>query len=134
MRTREPADWMWEQACAMLERAERMQRQSFLVRSDRHRGPVWEPPTDIIESGQELTIEVALPGVPSTAIDVLIEGNALVVRGSRSLTLAEGSVIHRLEVPYGRFEKRVVLESGHLELIQRQLENGCLTLRFRKLG
>ena len=135
MRTRDPTGWMWEEACEMLERAERMQRQFFQVRAEARRGPTWEPPVDIIETGRDLTIVVALPGVLAANIDVLIEGDMLVVRGARALpSLPDGAVIHRLEIPHGRFERRVVLQSGRLELARREITDGCLVLRFAKLG
>lgn len=136
MPSRDPAGWMWAEACEMLERADRMQRQFFQVRADAMRGAVWEPPVDILETGAGLTIHVALPGVAARDIEVMIEGSALVVRGARPLpNLGEGYVIHRLEIPHGRFERRITLTSdGGLELIERQTMNGCLILTFRKLG
>jgi HSP20 family molecular chaperone IbpA len=135
MRTRDPTGWMWEEACEMLERAERMQRQFFQVRAEARRGPTWEPPVDIVETGRDLTIVVALPGVLAPDIDVLIEGDMLLVRGARTLpSIPDGAVIHRLEIPHGRFERRIVLQSGRLELTRRELTDGCLLLRFAKLG
>lgn len=134
MKTRNPSGWMWEEACEMLGRAERMQRQFFQVRSEMRQGPTWEPPVDIVESETEFTIVVALPGVQPRDIDVLIDGNVLVVTGGRSLPSREGAVIHRLEIPYGRFERHIRLESGRLELGRREVANGCLLLGFRKLG
>ncbi len=135
MRTRDPTGWMWEEACEMLERAERMQRQFFQVHAEARRGPTWEPPVDIVETGRDLTIVVALPGVLAPDIGVLIEGDMLVVRGARTLpSIPDGAVIHRLEIPHGRFERRIVLQSGRLELTHRELTDGCLLLRFAKLG
>jgi hypothetical protein len=60
----------------------------------------------------------------------------VIVSGSRTLpTMANGFLIHRLEIPHGRFERRLRLASaGRLELIQRELTRGCLLLSFRKLG
>jgi HSP20 family molecular chaperone IbpA len=134
MRTPNPSGWMWEHACEMLERAERMQRQFFQVRAEL-RGPSWEPPVDIVETDRELTIVVALPGVRSGDMDVLIDGSMLLVRGARALpSIADSGVIHRLEIPHGRFERRIVLQSGRLELTRREVADGCLLLRFTKLG
>jgi hypothetical protein len=47
---------------------------------------------------------------------------------------AEPAVIRRLELPYGRFERRVALPGGRYELEGRQLVNGCLQLALRKLA
>jgi HSP20 family protein len=135
MRTRDPTGWMWAEACAMLERAERMQRQFFQVRAEARRGPAWEPPVDVVETDRELTIVVALPGVRPADIDVLIDGGMLLVRGARVLpTVADAGVIHRLEIPHGRFERRILLQAGRLELARREVINGCLLLAFTKLG
>jgi HSP20 family protein len=135
MPPRDPAGWMWSEACEMLERAERMHRQFFQVRSELRRGPSWEPPVDIVETDDGLSILVALPGVDARAIDVRIEGDTVMVRGARPLpALAEGYVIHRLEIPHGHFERSIRLNGGEpLELMQRELQNGCLRLTFRKL-
>lgn len=135
MRTRDPTGWMWEEACEMLERAERMQRQFFQVRAEIRTGPTWEPPVDIVETDRELSIVVALPGVRPADMDVLIEGGMLVVTGARALpSIPDGAVIHRLEIPHGRFERRIVLQAGRLELARREVSEGCLLLRFTKLG
>jgi HSP20 family molecular chaperone IbpA len=40
--------------------------------------------------------------------------------------------ILRLEIPYGRFERRIALTSP-LRLAERELRNGCLILTFAKL-
>jgi HSP20 family protein len=135
MRTRHPTGWMWEEACEMLERAERMQRQFFQVRAEIRGGPTWEPPVDIVETDRELSIVVALPGVRPADMDVLIEGGMLVVRGARALpSIPDGAAIHRLEIPHGHFERRVVLQAGRLELARREVTDGCLLLGFTKLG
>ena len=135
MRTRDPTGWMWEEACEMLERAERMQRQFFQVRAEIRTGPTWEPPVDIVETDRELSIVVALPGVRPADMDVLIEGGMLVVRGARALpSIPDGAAIHRLEIPHGHFERRIVLQAGRLELARREVTDGCLLLGFTKLG
>jgi HSP20 family protein len=135
MRTLNPAGWMWEEACEMLERAERMQRQFFQVRAEIRTGPTWEPPVDIVETDRELTIVVALPGVRPADTDVQIEGSMLLVRGARALpSVPDGAVIHRLEIPHGRFERRILLQAARLELTRREVNDGCLLLCFTKLG
>jgi HSP20 family molecular chaperone IbpA len=135
MRTLNPAGWMWEEACEMLERAERMQRQFFQVRAEIRTGATWEPPVDVVETDHELTIVVALPGVRPADMDVQIDGSMLLVRGARALpTVSDRGIIHRLEIPHGRFERRILLQAGRLELIRREVNDGCLLLCFSKLG
>jgi HSP20 family molecular chaperone IbpA len=133
----DPLGWMWSDACDMLERAERLRRQFFQLRSERGQSlPAWEPPVDVFESETALVILVALPGVEPGDVGVLIEGETVIVTGSRPLQkMANGFLIHRLEIPHGRFERRLRLAAaGRLELIRRELTRGCLLLSFRKLG
>ena len=42
------------------------------------------------------------------------------------------TVIRRLEIPYGRFERRLTLPAGHYELIEQACQHGCLMLRLRR--
>jgi len=68
-------DWMWSDALAALDRAERLHRQLFQPR----RASTWEPPVDVLETAHEVLIYVALPGVEAHDVDAAIEGAALVV-------------------------------------------------------
>ena len=63
MNTQRQYGWMWIQACEVLDHAEKLQRQ-FL----RYTGPgvdaaVWEPPVDVHETNDGLSLQFALPGV-----------------------------------------------------------------------
>jgi HSP20 family protein len=40
------------------------------------------------------------------------------------------TALHRLEIPYGRFERRIALPGGRYELLERSYTNGCLVLRL----
>lgn len=134
-RSHDPTIWMWQEACAMLDRADRMHREFFRIVSDRRLQPTWEPPVDIVESGQEILIIVALPGVRPRDIDVRVEGDTLTILAQRSMPGGgAGADIRRLEIPYGRFERRIVLTEGALQLERRELLDGCLHLTFRKLA
>lgn len=134
MSRQDPSLWMWGDARKMLDQAERLHRQFFeLGRSARQ--PLWEPPVDVFETAEGLFIEVALPGVAPEGVQVSFENGVLLVVGERNLPeVSEPAVIRRLEIPYGRFERRVRLPAGHYQLTGRQLVNGCLVLSLRKLG
>jgi hypothetical protein len=45
---------------------------------------------------------------------------------------ARAGFIHRLEIPHGRFERRITLAPGSYEVGRRDLVNGCLTLSLRR--
>jgi HSP20 family protein len=134
MASRNPTTWMWEQAFDLLQEAERLHRQFFRLSAAGGTCPVWEPPADVYEDGEELVAVIALPGVPADRIKVTLEGDSLVVRAeSRLPRPARAGGIRRLEIPYGHFERAIKLPAGRLEPIARDLIDGCLVLRLRKL-
>ena len=119
---------MWSEALSMLNRAERLQRQFSHQVMD-----AWEPPADVVESDGELRVHVALPGVRPDSITVGLERGGIIVSALRAFPCREaGARIHRIEIPYGRFERRIGLASNELSLVKKQLEDGVLTLIFRR--
>jgi HSP20 family molecular chaperone IbpA len=129
---RDPKTQMWADACAMLKQAEALHRQ-FFEPSPGARAARWEPPVDVFETERQLWIITALPGVAPEAVRVEIEGPTLIIAGVRPLpTKGRNAHIVRLEIPYGRFERRITL-SPHLRLSERELANGYLVLTFAKL-
>ena len=137
------ASWMWGEALSLLEQAERLQRQFFrpISGAGRMRAadaggesiPHWEPPVDVIESADALFVHVALPGVSADTIVVGYEPDALTVSALRAFPAsARGARLHRVEIPYGRFFRRVALPMHALEPAGRALADGCLTLAFRR--
>lgn len=117
----------------MLKQAEQLHRQ-FFGPSSGASNACWEPPVDILETEDKLTVITALPGVHPDAVRAEIEGTTLIVTGVRAIpATGRGANIVRLEIPYGRFERRIAI-SSRLRLIEQQLENGCLRLIFTKAG
>ena len=115
----------------MLERAQRMQRQFFRFGHIAEAHPRWEPPVDIVAYGTEVQIMIALPGVAPEHVSVRISDGVLSVTAIRPLPMTrETTAIHRLEIPYGRFERRVVLPAGEYRLMDQGCANGCLVLRL----
>ena len=111
----------------MLDRAERLQRQFF-----GHAAASWQPPVDITETADELHVQVALPGVPADAITVALDPLGLTVSASRPFQCAADTLnVHRIEIPYGRFERQIGLPAS-LELARQSLADGVLTLVFKK--
>lgn len=116
----------------MLARAERMHRELFRPTAGRPI-PTWEPPVDVLETENEVLVLVALPGVDPDGVETVIEGAYLIVAGSRTLPpeLAT-AVIHRLELPQGRFERRVRLPNGHYGAVRRAAVQGCVLITLQK--
>lgn len=128
-----PYGWMWVEACAVLDRAERLQRQ-FL----RYVGPgvdaaLWEPPVDIQETDDAVILLFALPGVVPEEISLTLEPTELILSARRPLKLAHAdAVIRRLEIPHGRFFRRIPLAGVPLRLAASRYEHGCLEVRLTK--
>ena len=125
---------MWSQACELIAEAERLHRQFFRLAAV-EAAPAWEPPIDVLEDEREIVVLVAMPGVAADRVQVAHEGGSLVVRGTRPLPLqGTGFRLRQLEIPYGAFERRVVLPAGNFEVGRPELAQGCLVLRLRKLA
>ena len=123
---------MWGEAISLLEQAERLQRQFFHVAPAAH-ACTWEPPIDVIETPEGYQVHVALPGVAPAGVAVDLEPEALVISALRSFPeCGAGTRIHRVEIPYGRFERRVLLPGHALELAEHSLKDGVLTLTLVK--
>ncbi|HSQ03008.1 MAG TPA: Hsp20/alpha crystallin family protein [Burkholderiales bacterium] len=134
MTKRDPTTWMWTEACQLIEQAERMHRQFFRLGAT---GPrtTWEPPIDVFEDEEQFVILVALPGVPPERIDVVIDGNHLVIRAECELPFPSSTfVVQRLEIPHGYFERRIELPDRRLQLERPRSVNGYLNLNLRKLS
>lgn len=132
MAIRNPHSWMWAEACELLEQAQRLQRQFFRVGRAVEAEPRWEPPVDVVAYGNEVRVTVALPGVAAENVEVRVDGyDTLEVVAERRLPLTQHTTaLHRLEIPYGRFERRIALPPGRYELRDQACVNGCLVLRL----
>jgi len=135
IRRQHPVDWMWAEACELLDQAERRQRQFFRLASAKSAEPRWEPPVDVFEDDREVAIVVALPGVSADRVQLMNESGALVVRAERPQPL-DGSprAVRQLEIPYGYFERRIPLPAGSFEVLAHELTHGCLVVRLRKVN
>lgn len=132
--TRDAArDWMWSEAVEMLARAERLHRDLFRPVGVQARQPAWEPPVDILETEHEVLVLVALPGVDADAAQAVIEDGELVIAGTRVLpSELRTAVIHRLELPQGRFYRRLRLPAGRYASVRRAAVAGCLVVTLQK--
>jgi HSP20 family molecular chaperone IbpA len=132
MSIKDPLNWMLSEAIGSLARAERLHQQFFGLQSAD--SPCWEPPIDVLETNEELLIFVALPGVDTDQVAAVIEGRILTISGNRTLPPElRNAHIHRLELPQGRFERRIALPPGRFT-ISRSAMHGCVVFRLAKSG
>jgi len=124
---------MWSEACEMLARAERMHREFFRPARAAAMLPAWEPPVDILETDHEVLVLVALPGVHPDRVEAVIEDGVLLIAGVRVLPpQLQTATIHRLELPQGRFERRVALPPERYSDVRRASIDGCLVITLNK--
>jgi HSP20 family protein len=120
---------MWSKALVVLARADRPAHDTFRPT------PVgWEPPVDILETEAGLLVVVALPGVRRDEMAIEIGRGELLVKGTRRWPTAQRPTrVHRVELPHGRFERRLPLPSGSFQLLGDEFTDGCLLLTLRRL-
>jgi HSP20 family molecular chaperone IbpA len=131
--TDDPQKWMWAEALQMLARAERLNRTVFNAPQASQRGIGWEPPADVLETDTMVLILVALPGVDPKQIRLSLQGGVLTLSGERVLPQElRTATIHRLELPQGRFERRVPIPPGRYEQPRTGVSNGCVLIQLVK--
>jgi HSP20 family molecular chaperone IbpA len=131
MKSRDFSRWMLSEAASLFDEAQRLQRRFFYIGAPADVRS-WEPPVDVIETDDAVVINVALPGVAADEVAVSLEPGVLTISARRAFPAPEAAHIHRLEIPYGRFERRISVPLHALELTGKRLANGCLTLTFNK--
>lgn len=118
----------------MLARVEKLHRE-FFVPAPSTAALAWEPPADVLETDEEVLVLVALPGVDAERAEIAINDGHLVIAGTRVLPPAlRSATIHRLELPQGRFHRRLPLPAGRYSGLSRAVVDGCLVISLHKAG
>ena len=84
---------------------------------------------DLLEEGDYLLLEVALPGVLEDDIDITLEGSRIIIRAQRPAP--RGLSLHR-EIKRGILTRDVPLPCP-AELLKSRFEGGVLWLQFKRL-
>jgi HSP20 family protein len=123
--------WMWAEACALLDEAERRHRRFYELLTAPAAGPVWEPPANIFARGSEVHVMVALPGARAEDVVAQITPSGLLIETTVPAPAFEAGIeVVRLEIPYGRMLRRIELPAGSYTLLEHRLERGYLFLRL----
>jgi HSP20 family molecular chaperone IbpA len=70
----------------------------------------WRPPIEVVECAEELVVRVEIAGLTHADLDVMVEGDELLVRGERTVGPPEGPrIYHESRIRYGPFEVAVRL-------------------------
>ncbi len=93
----------------------------------------WDPTCNIFEDQGGFTIQMALPGMESSQIDVQIEHNVLRVKGERKSQTSEQTQWYTRNIPEGVFSCSFKLPAyvGH-DKSTASYRHGVLTITFPK--
>ena len=94
---------------------------------------VLQPPVDIFEDGDGITLEADMPGVSKDRLNVHVEGENLIVEGGMQLDLPEHAQALYADIRSTTYRCSFVL-SRELESdkIRAQLKDGVLQIRIPK--
>ena len=92
----------------------------------------FRPAIDVYETERSVVVRVELPGVRAGDVKVTVDGDVLQVRGVRRPQGREEPVRpHRMEIAFGRFERRVRLGVPfERDRVSAALEDGFLTVEL----
>ena len=106
MPLRELETWMWEEACEILDRADRLHRQFFRPVIMNVNRPTWEPPVDVYETDSAYTVVASLPGVKADALTISMHDGVLTIAGELvKAALAEDARALVVERGAGKFSR-----------------------------
>jgi HSP20 family protein len=92
-----------------------------------------QPAVNAWDKGEELMVEMELPGVKSEQIDVSVSGDELTIKVDRPEASEEGVIYHRRERPTGSFTRALTLPCAvDAQRVEADLAEGVLTLRLPK--
>jgi HSP20 family protein len=118
---------------ALQDRMNRLFGDMYLRDDDVAQRGTWAPPVDIYETeGHDLVIKAELPDVSREDIEVTVENNTLLLRGTKKMPAdVKEEQYRRIERNYGTFSRSFTLpnsvDSGKVSADYR---NGVLTVRL----
>jgi len=95
----------------------------------------WIPAVDVREDNKEIVLEIELPGIKPSDVEVTAENGVLTIRGEKQGTSTEGEEgrYHVVERTYGSFTRSFQLPSAVDERsIDAEFEDGLLSVHIPK--
>ena len=93
----------------------------------------WIPPVDIYETdGHDLVVKAELPDMAREDIEVTVEQNTLILRGTRKLPEGiKDEQVRRIERSYGEFHRAFTLPNTvDPTKVSAEYKNGVLTVKL----
>ncbi len=96
---------------------------------------LWEPPVDVYETEDSLFVVAEIPGIGEDDVEILLEGNNLILKGERKEGREEDVIsYHRMEIARGPFERRITLPFGvNPDDVEISYDKGLLKIKLPKL-
>lgn len=89
------------------------------------------PALDMYFQGGYCVVRADLAGVDPKAVEILVHGNTLTIRGERKAPEVPRDDVILLGIPYGRFERTVTLPEGlDVNAVKAQWLDGILEIRI----
>jgi HSP20 family protein len=95
----------------------------------------WIPAVDVREDNKEIVLEIELPGIKPSEVEVTAENGVLTIRGEKQGTSTEGTEgrYHVVERTYGSFTRSFQLPSAVDERsIDAEFQDGLLSVHIPK--
>lgn len=94
----------------------------------------FRPQSEVIEYEDLIELKVNLAGVKKDEVDISIDKNTLIIKGTRKETLKENGKVLSSDIIYGSFERSFRLpEHVNTEKITASMEDGILSIILPKL-
>lgn len=95
----------------------------------------WFPVADAYETGGAMVLQVELPGIDQSDLDVRVDRGELVIQGERRMEREPAGEYHRVERSYGKFVRRFPLPPGtDRESVEAVYRDGVLRVELSKKG
>jgi len=128
--------WGGREAVSLREAMDRLLEDSFVRFGGFSFGPGagLAPLLNVYETGDDIVVEAALPGIEPDDISVSITGDVLTIKGeSKQAPRQDQGTLHRQEWQYASFERSLTLPvQVDADRATSQYENGVLTLTLPK--
>jgi HSP20 family protein len=95
----------------------------------------FQPRLDVVDDGDALRVIAELPGMDRKDVEIMIEDDAIVLRGEKKLeSEIEEKGCYRVERAFGSFQRMIPLPDGvDVNGVEAKFDNGVLTLRLPKV-
>lgn len=105
---------------------------AFHESTHRRQSSQWTPPADIHATGRGVKIKIDVPGISAADVDVAVDGNTVIVTGSRDSSAIDPDerFLHS-ERSTGTFRRSFSLNFEPTK-VQKQLEGGVLTINVQR--